>query len=490
MIGTHIEREVKYDVETTFIVPDLASLLPRGAGVEVRTERLRSSYFDTAQHDLLQAEMTLRRRTGTTDSGWQLKVAHAPAAREEISLPPQGNTVPKELRLLLAGVTRGQRLRQVARLATERTAHRLLDADGNLLAEIADDTVDASVGGGAAATILRWREVEIELGNGDEKLLATLGKRLCKAGARPSTSRSKLARVLLPPTPAGPGAGGGSRAAAPVLDYLAEQQRMLLAGDLALRRGQDEVTHKTRVATRRFRSTLRTFGPLFDEERAAELDSELKWFAGLLGEVRDRQVQRVRLDRLIDRLPDEIVLGPVRARINTQLGKEQAGAWKRLSAELVGQRYRALLDALAAWVSDPPLTDKAQASVSVLSKMVGKAERVVSRRLARATASRDVDLLHAARKAAKRARYAAELTEPVTDTKAARKLAGRYERLQDLLGEHQDSLVSADILRRLGAKAGTTPHENGFTFGLLYQQVLHEAESLREQAHGEAASRG
>ena len=38
--------------------------------------------------------------------------------------------------------------------------------------------------------------------------------------------------------------------------------------------------------------------------------------------------------------------------------------------------------------------------------------------------------------------------------KTATAHADRYQRLQDLLGEHQDSLVSAEVLRRLGAKAG------------------------------------
>ena len=36
-----------------------------------------------------------------------------------------------------------------------------------------------------------------------------------------------------------------------------------------------------------------------------------------------------------------------------------------------------------------------------------------------------------------------------------------------MLGEHQDSVV-AGTLRLLGARAGSTPDENGFAFGLLY----------------------
>lgn len=493
MIDPQVEREDKFDVEADFVVPDVTAPLPPGATVRARTEKLRSHYFDTADLDLLAAEMTLRRRTGSTDAGWQLKVPHKPA-REEIRLPDQSRaggggqrgSVPDELARLLLGITRGRPLKPVAVVTTERSVHRLLDADKNLLAEIDDDNVHASVGG-EAATAISWREVEVELGHGNEQLLAAIGKRLRRAGARPAAAASKLARVLGTAAieePTGTPVGG---AAGPVLAYLAEQRRVMVAGDLALRRDQAEVIHKTRVAARRLRSTLRTFQRLFEEDGAADLEAELRWYAGLLGEVRDRQVLRARLEGLLDELPEEMVLGPVRARIDTELGKEQTEHWKRLQSELVGQRYLALLDALAAWVSQPPLTDEADKPVTVLPKLAGRADRKVSRRLRRATASGNVELLHSARKAAKRARYAAELIEPVAGKKKkSQKLAARYERLQNLLGEHQDSLVSADVLRRLGAKAGTTPGENGFTFGILYERELHCALAVREDARREA----
>ncbi|MDQ3454485.1 MAG: CYTH and CHAD domain-containing protein, partial [Actinomycetota bacterium] len=457
MTASHIEREDKFDVEADFAVPDVADLLPPGAEVSTSSQRLVSYYFDTADLDLLRAGLTLRRRTGDADQGWQLKVPHKPA-REEIRLPDKGRSVPAELRSVLLGVSRRRPLKQVAKLTTERSVHRLQDVDGGLLAEIDDDTVHASAGG-AALTVTGWREVEVELGNGDEDLLAALGQRLRKAGAAPSTASSKLARLLLSPTAT---EGASTRSALePVLAYVAEQQLTLLAGDLALRRQQDDVIHKTRVAARRLRSTLRTFRNLFEPDRATALDGELRWFAGLLGEVRDRQVLRDRLDRLVGELPEESVLGPVRTRIHTELDRERTEHWQRLQEEMTGERYLGLLESLASWVAEPPFASNADKSASRLPKMVERAERKVTRRLSQANASADVDDLHRARKAAKRARYAAELIEPVTGAKAAHKLARRYQGLQDLLGEHQDSLVSAALLRRLGAKAGTTRGENG-----------------------------
>ena len=146
MTHSYLERELKYDVPPDFIVPDIADLVPEGGRLEATSEHLRSDYFDTAEHALLAAKMTLRRRTGTTDTGWQLKVPQDPF-REEIRVSSVGDDVPEELSDLLLGVTRRQPLGYAATVTTDRRVTRLLDADGRLLAEIDDDNVQARVAG-------------------------------------------------------------------------------------------------------------------------------------------------------------------------------------------------------------------------------------------------------------------------------------------------------------------------------------------------------
>src|SRR5882757_2429693 len=103
-----------------------------------------------------------------------------------------------------------------------------------------------------------------------------------------------------------------------VTEYLTAQIDRIDAGDTGLRTGSDPI-HDTRVAIRRLRSTLRVFAKLFDRAAATELESELKWFAAALGDVRDCQVQRKRFGAALDRLPDELVLGPVRSDIRNTL---------------------------------------------------------------------------------------------------------------------------------------------------------------------------
>jgi CHAD domain-containing protein len=472
MVESYLERELKFDVPAGFVLPELADVGGEVSSTDIRVYQLRSEYYDTADSALRRAWITLRRRTGDADAGWQLKVPHPPA-REELRVPlggePEGSEgVPAELDRLLLGARRGQPVRPVAVLSTERTVTRLLGADGRLLAEVADDSVRAAAAG-PSATSSSWREVEVELGAGNEALLQQVAELLCRHGAEPSASSSKLSRALSSPEPAVPDG--------PLRAYLIEQQRALAAGDLALRRGEEKVIHKTRVATRRFRSTLRSFAELIEQPDQQRLDEELRWYAGLLGAVRDRQVQRARLLAMVDELDDSLVLGPVRARMAEELLREQAEHWAELGEALQSRRYLDLLTAVDEFIQSLP----GKSSAKRLRKLMRKAERKAAGRLLLAARDGDSELLHRARKAAKRARYAGELVQPLGGQRAAEQ-AVRNESLQDLLGEHQDSLGSIELLKRLAAIAGSTPGENGFSFGILYQRQLQQAAELRQQA--------
>ena len=295
MVSTQREREDKYDVGLHFMLPDLDGVVPAGGRIETGAATLSSVYYDTADRDLLRQHLTLRRRTGDTDAGWQLKVP-ADKARTEMSLPPaDGDTVPDELATLVRGIALGKPLHQVAALSTVRRTQRLLDRDEHPVAEVADDLVHATVAGDVAV-VSQWREVDVELGECDgksrrAKVLTKVGKRLTKAGARPSPYESKLGRALAGDHP--PAADTGGTAERALTAYLDAQVQAIVAGDVWLRRGLDPI-HSTRVGIRRFRSTLRVFKTLFDPTTATHLDAELSWYAGVLGEVRDRQVQRSR----------------------------------------------------------------------------------------------------------------------------------------------------------------------------------------------------
>jgi CHAD domain-containing protein len=463
-----LERETKWEVDENFALPRLDDVIA-GTSVEHSTVELNSAYYDTADGDLQAHGVLLRRRDGDDDTGWQLKVPEADGRLEiRASLT---DTPPAELTDMLTGLRLGKPLVNVATIRTVRERYRITeDNHHRLFAELADDHVRASTD----RRLLAWREIEVELGPTAKALPPGIAKLLKKAGATPSRYPSKLARIS---RAARPQQRTGSDAELAFSNYVSDQIDNIFDGDLGLRRGSDPI-HDTRVAIRRLRSTLRVFGKLLDGAAIAGVDDELKWFAGALGEVRDCQVQRARFEDALAQIPQALVLGPVANRINTDLQSEQLQARQRVADAMASQRYLDLLALLQQWRTNPPTAEPPTAGG--LMKRARRAQRKADRRLTEAVKAGDDALLHRARKAAKRARYAAELLAPLD--KSAKKTAKHYKKIQRVLGDHQDGVVATATLRRLALAAGTTAGENGFTYGVLYAREQQAAEKARRDA--------
>ena len=263
--------------------------------------------------------------------------------------------------------------------------------------------------------------------------------------------------------------------------YLSEQLTVLIDAPTHIRAGED-VTHPTRVAVRRLRSTLRVFPELFEVPKAARLDDELRWWAGVLGAVRDLDVQSARLTAALDAVPGELTMGPVRAQLEEFVAHRHGAALAEVHEVLDSPRYRALEALLHAWRSDAPVTGAGEVPARQVERYVKRADKKTYRRLDQASRAYRRDdpeadvLLHSARKAGKRHRYAVELAAPVLGKKADAIVKHRKE-FQELLGEHQDSIVAGGLLRELGALAGADG-QNGFTWGLLHAREQQAAEAV------------
>jgi CHAD domain-containing protein len=457
--------------------------------VHSATVNLSSAYHDTAGQDLLRSRLTLRRRTGDTDTGWHLKVPGA-GFRTELQWPLAGNDgVPDELRSLIWPFAGTAELAPTVTLHTTRTAHRVTAPDGRLIFELADDEVRVS-SDGAPVAVPRWREVEVELGQaGSTADLTRVTRLLLDRGAVVSASGSKLRRAL-----GGPGVPAASSAATTLTAYLHAQCDAITAGHFAISAKPfepsptsqpHEAVHQTRVGTRRLRAALRIFAPLFDTEAATRLQDELAWFAAELGEVRDREVLRSRLARAVEDLPAYLVVGPVAARIDEVLLAELRQHVDALLATMRDERYRALIQDLARWREQPPFTAEASGPPSVLADYVAAAERKLAKRMKRAEENHPLDeQLHRARKAGKRARYAAEAAAPALGKKAS-KVAKQASRLQTLLGEHQDAVVTTEVLRRIADQVAEDGG-NAFTYGILVADQRRLAAASAEAARARA----
>jgi CHAD domain-containing protein len=472
------EQEDKFEVDSDWVLPQLTELVPDGGRLDQETRKLDNTYFDTPGAGLRSFGITLRRRVGGSETGWQLKVPSG-TARTELQSGSRAKTLPSALGDSVEGLLAGESLDPVATIATTRTAYRILNADGELVLEVADDQVESGPPDGKSL-LHSWREVEVELGPaGKKKDLKRARKVLEDAGAAPSTSRTKLDRALGAAQPDGqvaPIQAGGVQAGTVgelVAAYVAAQCNVLASNDVGMRTGQPAV-HKTRVAARRLRSTLRIFDDVFDAAPAEELDKELQWYADLLGQVRDRDILSSRLTKQIADLPPEHVRGSVEAEITKALAAEREDAVRRLDKGMGSARYQHLMQLLRAWRTAPPLTEAADEQADAAVKYVENARQKADKRLRKAD---DIEHLHRARKAMKRARYAAELVEPADGEMKA--VARDAEELQTILGEHQDATVSAKFLTGLSASRDGQSRDSGFTYGILMANELNRAAQIR-----------
>jgi CHAD domain-containing protein len=263
--------------------------------------------------------------------------------------------------------------------------------------------------------------------------------------------------------------------------YTAEQCTVIIDAEPKLRAGEN-VVHVTRVAVRRLRSTIRVFADAYEESESARLEEELVWWASVLGAVRDMDILQAGLTERISGLPPELILGPVESTVFTETAAQRKVASDALKEALDSERYRKLIALVHAWRSDPPCTEAAYAPASEVSSYIRKAKKKVTKRLAAAVQAQQAgepadELFHRARKAGKRHRYAVEAAVPLLGSKAEKIVSERKD-LQDVLGAHQDRIVQSAFLRDLGSRLGVRSGQNGFTYGLLYANVVADGDSI------------
>jgi len=275
----------------------------------------------------------------------------------------------------------------------------------------------------------------------------------------------------------------GSPAGQVVLAYLREQAAALDRLAPGVRRDEPDAVHQMRVATRRLRSTLRTFRRVIGP--AGDLDDELRWLAGVLGEARDAEVLAGHLQAALTTVAKEELIGPVPARIKIHFAPVAAQAREAVLEALDSGRYGSLRDRIAELIAGPlPRPRAGRQAGDVLPREVRRSYRATARRMERARQAppgpaRDT-ALHQARKAAKRARYAGELAQPAVGQKAKR-FTRQVKAVQTLLGDHHDAVIARQQERGLAVEAHLSG-ENAFTYGLLFERESEAAEELRAQA--------
>jgi CHAD domain-containing protein len=475
------ERETKLEVAPEFILPELAD---DDGGVVAKPgseQRLRTTYYDTPDMRLARWGCNLRYRRG---EGWTVKLPSGKdgplLVRDEHVFKGRASQPPKEAVELLRAYVRDAGLEPVATLRTRRRPVELLDRSGQPLGELADDHVEVLDG---RQVMRQFRQIEVELASeAPDDALDDAVERLRGAGAEPAEVGSKYLRALGDQELVAPevvlSEPGPDASAIELLRHdLGAAVLRLFRHEPGVRLGEDpEAVHKARVATRRLRSSLRSFHAVLEPGWTARLRTETKWLADRLGAVRDADVLLARLERHAGELekPDaqdaERVLKPLHG--------ERDAARARLLAAMGEGRYTRLLEDLLAAASAPAVLDPGQPAAEALAPLVAKTWRKLRKEVDRAGDDPSDAHLHKIRIRAKRCRYTAEAVVPVVGKPAAQ-FAAAAEGVQELLGEHHDAVVAQAWLREASGGVGVGKRKQARAAGQLIAMERADAERAR-----------
>jgi CHAD domain-containing protein len=479
---TKLEREIHLDAPVELHPPELQGFTV----LESTQVRLTAVYWDTYDRRLLGWGHTVRHRVASdgSESGWTVKLRQGEAkgavARDEISFDGDPRHPPAEVCSLLRAFIRHEQLQPVATIVTDRRRQRLHRDEGDGIVEVADDWVNSSVGGEDGPS---FREIEVELIEGDDHLLGDVVGSLHKAGAGAADPASKLERVLggrpaceVEPVELTPGAAIADLISA----AFSNCTRHLILNDPGVRLGDNpEAVHQARVATRRLRSDLRALLSLLDKSAVDLLREELKWLGQSLGAVRDTDVLTDAMGQLAEELDSEDLL-PIESLV-ARLRHERHERFLALRHDLDDDRYVTLLEKLVRFAHGAPLAAPVEATSGASPigvKLARKAWKRVRKQVDGFGPDPEDSMLHELRKRAKRARYTAELIDPLVQGEASR-FADRLADLQDVLGKLQDSVVADQWLRSRSASE-VTPREV-FATGALHALELRRAVKARRR---------
>jgi CHAD domain-containing protein len=189
---------------------------------------------------------------------------------------------------------------------------------------------------------------------------------------------------------------------------------------------------------------------MFDLDWLEGLRGELDWLGTVLGGLRDLDVLREYLRKELASLkPAARVVGD---DLFDLVDAQRAHAQHKIVAALDGERYTKLLARLERAVQRPKVVSTDLSLPAVAASQFKKLRKAVK---ALPKKPNDDDL-HAVRIRVKRARYAAELAQPIVGEPAERFVA-RTKKLQDILGEYQDAVVAEKRLRTLVAEDRRSP---------------------------------
>jgi CHAD domain-containing protein len=451
--------------------------------------RLVDSYLDTDDWRMARAGFVVRtRRRGRHDEITlkDTRPAEGNGLRQRLEvtevLPAAGisalgteGAVGRRLRAIVGS----RRLREVLQVRTRRRPFALR-VGGVDAAEVALDDTMIVVGGGQRPMQLRRVEVEVKP-EWLEALEPVVDQLRVSCGLQPARLSKFEAGLLavgqeIPGSPdLGPtGISESSTMGELAYAVLRRQVAVLRDKEPGTRIGEDpEELHDMRVASRRLRAALALFAEVLPV-RAQVFREELGWLGGVLGAVRDLDVQQEGLADMAAattgwsagvRPEDHDPL----TELSALLERERDTARAEMLAALDSVRWERLAKGLAAMVQQGParrsLATRVPAVIGMPDLVVARHNKV-TKAAKRAKRSGVVSDFHRLRIGCKRLRYALEFSSEVYGGRTSR-FVRQMTGLQDQLGLMQDAEVASIRLADLATGEAHLPAATVFVMGGL-----------------------
>lgn len=473
------ETELKFEIG-----PEALAALRQHPSFQAEpvTSRLRSVYFDTPDHDLRNAGLSLRvRQSG--DGFVQTVKARSGAAlfrRDEWETPVEGEA-PDPAAIAdtpVAKLLNGDGPDGLAPVFAT-TVERAVRVVHRGLAVIELSVDEGEVSSGDRREPLR--ELELELKSGAPDALFGLAQELSQSAALRLSFESKAERGYRlaghdgrTPLKAERSGVEGEASAMDALRRVVRGALVQISVNAEVLRHvrRPEALHQARVGLRRLRSALTAFHDMIAGEALDRIKGETKWLAGEFDEARDLDVFISDTFR-----PAEETVGDdlAMAALGKRLLQAQARAYDRAVAAIDSERFSRLLLDIAAWAEigtwstdeDPTLKARRdQPAASFAVEALAHLRKVVRRKGAQ-LAELDPATRHKLRIKVKKLRYAVDMFAdafPEAASKRQRKFTNALKALQGRLGELNDVAVARDVaMNVLGARSS----DMAFTAGLL-----------------------
>lgn len=428
---------------------------------------LRSVYFDTSDHALRNAGMSLRlrdnggRRLQTLKVGTQVVAGISNPLEiefETVRQTPDISAIPDDIiRERIRKLVGRNAIEPVFETHIRRTA--LMFHGAGATAELALDRGEI-VAGGLVRPII---EVELELHGGEAEAMLELARKLfdgiplrlsteSKAGrgyglaaGKPRQARSP-ARGAPPRLEAGMGAGEAyRRIAATLAGQIIANRDALLAGD------DPEAAHQLRVGLRRMRVALDAFRSIVPERHAAHLDNALRKAGRIAGELRDREVLLGELVRpILSHMPERAIARPLEQWLREDLAHTRRVVRRRLDSARLNDLQIGLAAASSGIAVVPGAGTRPVKAISDLALAECWA-KVAAR--ARGIRKLDDEGRHRLRKALKNLRYTVEFFEALYPPASTGVFIEATRTLQDGFGFLNDVTLARRLPDMIDSRA-------------------------------------